>query len=85
MMCTLLPAELYLGTEVFAFLCFALFILFFLALVIFQNAVSDQLGISEWGGAAPLPCETGLLVVVHLRSAAWPHCQPGTLCMALPS
>lgn len=39
--------ELFIGTEVFAFLCFVLFILFFLALVIFQSAVSDQLGITQ--------------------------------------
>ncbi len=39
--------ELYIGAEVFAFLCFAMFIIFFLALVIFQNAVTDHLGMSK--------------------------------------
>ncbi|PNH05448.1 hypothetical protein TSOC_008265 [Tetrabaena socialis] len=38
--------ELYVGTEVFAFICFAMFIIFFLTLVIFQNAVTDHLGIN---------------------------------------
>ncbi|EFJ43339.1 hypothetical protein VOLCADRAFT_106917 [Volvox carteri f. nagariensis] len=38
--------DLYIGAEVFAFICFAMFILFFLILVIFQGAVSDHLGIN---------------------------------------
>ncbi|KXZ54155.1 hypothetical protein GPECTOR_5g253 [Gonium pectorale] len=38
--------ELYIGAEVFAFICFAMFILFFLTLVIFQSAVTDHLGIN---------------------------------------
>ncbi|GLC41916.1 hypothetical protein PLESTB_001047200 [Pleodorina starrii] len=38
--------ELYIGAEVFAFICFVMFILFFLTLVIFQSAVTDHLGIN---------------------------------------
>ncbi|GFR46625.1 hypothetical protein Agub_g8230 [Astrephomene gubernaculifera] len=38
--------ELYVGAEVFAFICFAMFIIFFLTLVIFQAAVTDHLGIN---------------------------------------
>ncbi|GIL69805.1 hypothetical protein Vretimale_10147 [Volvox reticuliferus] len=38
--------ELYIGAEVFAFVCFVMFMLFFLTLVIFQGAVTDHLGIN---------------------------------------
>ncbi|GLI62517.1 hypothetical protein VaNZ11_005173 [Volvox africanus] len=38
--------ELYVGAEVFAFICFVMFMLFFLTLVIFQGAVTDHLGIN---------------------------------------
>jgi hypothetical protein len=39
--------EMYQGAEVFAFICFVMFMLFFLTLVIFQSAVTDHLGMSE--------------------------------------
>ncbi len=46
------------ATTAFAYICFCMFILFSVALVIFQGAVSDELGIGEgrshacWGGLA---------------------------------
>ncbi|KAG2487183.1 hypothetical protein HYH03_014161 [Edaphochlamys debaryana] len=39
--------ELYIGTEVFCFICAAMFMIFFLALVIMQSAVTDHLGINN--------------------------------------
>lgn len=36
----------YIGTIVFSYLCFIMFLFFFLALVIFQGAISEQLGIA---------------------------------------
>lgn len=46
--------ELYVATEVFAIICFALLMIFFLVLVLFQGAVSDHLRISELlAGPAP--------------------------------
>jgi hypothetical protein len=37
----------YIATVVFSYICFAMLILFFLALVLFQGAVTDELGICE--------------------------------------
>eukprot|EP00877_Chromochloris_zofingiensis_P002190 jgi/Chrzof1/11972/Cz06g16170.t1 len=37
----------YVATIVFAYMCFVMFILFFFALVIFQSAVSEELGIGK--------------------------------------
>lgn len=37
----------YLGTIAFAYLCFVMFLLFFFALVIFQSAVNQELGLRE--------------------------------------
>ncbi|GBF93754.1 hypothetical protein Rsub_06086 [Raphidocelis subcapitata] len=48
----------YIGTIAFAYICFVMFILFFFALVIFQSAVSEELGIvtvQAAGAAGPNP------------------------------
>ena len=45
--------ELFTGAEVFSFVCFVMFILFFLTLVIFQSAVTDHLGMSERRARGP--------------------------------
>jgi len=45
----------YLGTIGFAYLCFVMFILFFLALVMFQSAVNEELGLRK---AHVLECST---------------------------
>lgn len=37
----------YIGTIAFAYICFIMFILFSFALVVFQSAVSEELGIGE--------------------------------------
>jgi hypothetical protein len=37
----------YIGTIAFAYLCFVMFTLFFFALIVFQSAVSEELGIGE--------------------------------------
>lgn len=37
----------YIGTIAFAYICFVMFILFCFALVVFQSAVSEELGIGE--------------------------------------
>jgi hypothetical protein len=48
----------YVGATAFAYVCFVMFMAFFLALVLFQGAVSEQLGMSAGaseggrGGAA---------------------------------
>lgn len=42
----------YLGTIAFAYLSFVMFILFFLGLVLFQSAVSEELGLCEQQAAA---------------------------------
>lgn len=39
----------YLGTIGFAYLCFVMFLLFFFALVVFQGAVTEELGLRECG------------------------------------
>eukprot|EP00879_Flechtneria_rotunda_P019795 GHRR01020807.1.p1 GENE.GHRR01020807.1~~GHRR01020807.1.p1 ORF type:complete len:193 (+),score=56.80 GHRR01020807.1:314-892(+) len=38
----------YLGTIGFAYLCFVMFVLFFFALVVFQGAVTEELGLREY-------------------------------------
>jgi hypothetical protein len=47
---TPLPRRRYNGTIAFAYICFIMFMLFCFALVVFQTAVSEELGI----GAPPL-------------------------------
>ena len=37
----------YLGTIGFAYLCFVMFLLFFFALVVFQSAVNEELGLRK--------------------------------------
>lgn len=53
----------YLGTIGFAYLSFVMFILFFLGLVMFQSAVSEELGLREQQAATALcqHCRTHIL------------------------
>ena len=39
------PAGRYTGTVAFSYICFIMFMIFCFALVVFQGAVSDELGI----------------------------------------
>lgn len=43
----LLTLPRYNGTIAMAYLCFIMFIVFFFALIVFQTAVSEELGIGE--------------------------------------
>lgn len=51
-------SQSFVGTEVFALISFVVYLLFGILLVILQNAVGDQLGISECGTCALEPWHT---------------------------
>lgn len=69
----------YLGTIGFAYLCFVMFLLFFFALVVFQGAVNEELGLrKQLGGVKgellvkPLACSDSADSSYHVHGHMCP-------------
>lgn len=77
---TELNSGVYVATIVFAYLCFVMFLLFFVALILFQGAVSDELGIAAADGGAPaaaaLPLRNPFAAHQAKYEAAYPFGPP---------